>query len=345
MAEKVAAKDDEKKNKDESFFRSVWESAKDSASTMASVRWGLVSGVSCCLMTIRTLQSTAYNAPTLTPPSQLVSKPFTALGRPAIRSILAEIRELRKVFAAAGISVDAESGWLCVTVGTYVGMLKGKENRLSTGLSDHSFHARLYPLHISSPVNHLTPRTGLTLKIGILEEARSQLLEFETTGLSLMQRVLLTILSRAHRYAVAASGDTLEPHVIFLSISGLGLAVPSVSATVQLGPVTQKPAPPEVVSKALADMATEKAAAEEKAKAAATETAAADPTLDVSAEKAKKAAEEKPAGGSRIRNFVLEAVDDVAEEATFALSATSAATLRAVYATGSAAAQVQLDRE
>jgi hypothetical protein len=185
----------------------------------------------------------------------------------------------------------------------------------------------------------------LTFKIGILEEARSQLLEFETTGLSLMQRVLLTILSRAHRYAVAASGDTLEPHAIFLSISGLGLAVPSVSATVQLGPVTHKPAPPEVVSKALADMAAEKMAAEEKAKAAATPTAATDPTLDVSAEKAKEAAEKEPAGGSRIRNFVLEAMDDVAEETKFVLSATSAATLRAVYATGSAASQVELGWE
>ena len=122
-AEKVAAEDDEKKNKDESFFRSVWESAKDSASTMASVRWGLVSGISCRFSAIRMLQPAAYNVPALTSPLQLVSRPFTALGRSAIRSILAEIRELRKVFAAAGVSVDAESGWLGVTVGTYVGVL------------------------------------------------------------------------------------------------------------------------------------------------------------------------------------------------------------------------------
>lgn len=62
--------------------------------------------------------------------SQLVSKPFTALGRPAIRSILAEIRELRKVFAAAGITVDGKSGWLGVTVGTYVGTGQKKASRL-----------------------------------------------------------------------------------------------------------------------------------------------------------------------------------------------------------------------
>ena len=36
--EKAELKEDEQKNKDESFFRSVWESAKDTASGMASVR-------------------------------------------------------------------------------------------------------------------------------------------------------------------------------------------------------------------------------------------------------------------------------------------------------------------
>ena len=81
----------------------------------------------------------------------------------------------------------------------------------------------------------------MTLKLSILEEARSQLLAFETEGLSFMQRVLLTIISRAHRFAVAATGDTIEPQLIFLSISGLGLAIPSVSATVHLGPVAHRP--------------------------------------------------------------------------------------------------------
>lgn len=47
-----------------------------------------------------------------------------------------------------------------------------------------------------------------------------------------------------------------------------------------------------------------------------------------------------PASGNRIRNFVLETADDIATGSRTALAATSAATLRAVYATGAAASKV-----
>ena len=96
-----------------------------------------------------------------------------------------------------------------------------------------------------------------------------------------------------------------------------------------------------MIKEAFAAMAEEKKAVEEK-QAAVAEAAAsqADPTVDAAAVEAKKAAEAAPTGGARIRNFVLEAADDVAEGATSILSVTSAATLRAVYATGSAASKV-----
>lgn len=86
----------------------------------------------------------------------------------------------------------------------------------------------------------LTP-AGISFSIAVLQEARAQLLTYNTDGLSAMQRLLLTIISRSHRYAVAATGDRLEPGLIKVSVSGLGLAVPSVSATVYLCDVTGEP--------------------------------------------------------------------------------------------------------
>ena len=127
--------------------------------------------------------------------SEFVRRPFTATTAPLVRTLLEEITDMRKYFAGMGLEVGKLDG--SGWLNATIGTYFG----------------------VGFAVNFLSTF-----------DADAELPE----GLSTLQRMVLTAIINSYIMSVKATGGTLAPVATYLSLSGIGLAIPSVTTTVQL---------------------------------------------------------------------------------------------------------------
>eukprot|EP00051_Salpingoeca_urceolata_P027344 m.481088 g.481088 ORF g.481088 m.481088 type:complete len:716 (-) comp22040_c0_seq1:48-2195(-) len=166
---------------------------------------------------------------------------------------------------------------------------------------------------------------GVSITVTPLEQEVTT--KSQVAGLSVFQRMLLSVLVESFEVANKATG--LQVKLLSLSLSGIGLAVPFLSATAYLGkPGDKKACTIKEVGELLREQAESEEAKAEEAIAMESDSQRADDARD--AEEAR----------DRKTNFILEPVASARKATGRAATFVSAATLHAIYATGDAAEEV-----
>ncbi|EDQ88636.1 uncharacterized protein MONBRDRAFT_32820 [Monosiga brevicollis MX1] len=203
--------------------------------------------------------------------------PFSSLARPVLRTLVHELHEFRDYLDGTGLRVGTIAGH-----GGWLGITIGTY-------------------------------IGVSMTVVLLDELDDK--EFDASKLSTFQRSLLGMMARAHRLATNATGDTAHPVMLRLAISGIGLAVPSMTVTAYLQKIDpEKPMDGHERLLSLPQSQPEATKSEEAA-----------PSSELT---------------TRYDDFVLEPSSSLLRSTTNAVKSVGEATRRAVLATGKAAAKV-----
>eukprot|EP00045_Choanoeca_perplexa_P013849 m.158895 g.158895 ORF g.158895 m.158895 type:complete len:736 (+) comp16477_c1_seq1:1524-3731(+) len=210
---------------------------------------------------------------------QVLRHPFTSLGQPVLRTIVREIQDLRDALAGTGLKLGTISG-----------------------------HGGWLSLKVGTFM-------GLSFSLVVLDDVDKQ--EFHPENLSTFQRLLLGMVARSHRLAVKATAESLEPVMYTVSLSGLGLAIPSATVTVLMQTVTE---PGKAIARTTQVLKNLEASVDDDIKQAA------------------EAAVESPEQGET--SFVEDVWGQLKDKTTNGAERIAQATRAAVLATGQAAATV-----
>jgi hypothetical protein len=145
---------------------------------------------------------------------------------------------------------------------------------------------------------------------------------FHPESLSTFQRLLLGMVARSHRLAVKATADSLEPVMYTVSLSGLGLAIPSATVTVLMQTVTEPGKAVARTTKVLQRLETQVVA------------------TDVQLAEATCTPVTSPEGKSNETWFVAEVWGQLKDKTSNGAERIAQATRAAVFATGQAAVTV-----
>ncbi|EGD77915.1 hypothetical protein PTSG_09550 [Salpingoeca rosetta] len=211
--------------------------------------------------------------------SEFVQRPFTATTAPLVRTLLDEVLDLRRFFSQMGLTV---------------GNLDGTSGWLTARIGTYF---------------------GLGFSVQFLDafSADQELPE----GLTLLQRAVLSAMLTSHSLAVKSTAGILTPQKMYVSLSGIGLAIPSVTTTVYM---------------AKADAAQEEALQS----LAATLAEEAKPAPEEQQQQQAQGTPEQQGSGHA---FVLDS-DDAEDSSGSAVARLTRATIRTIYASGEAAGKV-----